>query len=67
MERKVCAGVADQLVLAAGTAAAQRVGLDILVQELGGVELGGVAGHELKLDLVGVGRHPLPDALSQSI
>ena len=41
-----------------GSAAAERVGLDVLVQELGRVELGAVAGQELQLDLIGVGLDP---------
>src|SRR5206468_9514053 len=43
----------------AGAAAAERVRLDVLVQELGRVELGAVAGQELQLDLLGVRRDPL--------
>ena len=56
---QVGAGVADQLVLGAGAAAAERVRLDVLVEELGRVELGAVAGQELQLDLLGVRRDPL--------
>ncbi len=36
----------------------QRVGLDVLVEHLGGVELGCVAGQEVQLDELGVGGDP---------
>jgi hypothetical protein len=51
---QVGAGVADQLVLGVRAAAAERVGLDVLVEQLSGVELGAIAGQELQLDLLGM-------------
>src|SRR5436190_97342 len=60
---EVGASVADQLVLAAGAAAAGRVGLDVVVEELGGVEHGAVAGQELQLDLLVMSLDPKPDLL----
>ena len=56
---QVGTGVADQFVLGAGAAAAERVRLDVLVEQLGRVELGAVPGQELEFDLLGVRRDPL--------
>jgi hypothetical protein len=60
---QVGAGVTDQLVLAVWTASAERVGLDVLVEQLGRVELGRVAGQELEFDLLGVSLDPGADLL----
>src|SRR6266508_6227694 len=49
--------------LGCGAAAAERIGLDVLVQELGRVELRAVARQELQLDLLGVRLHPLANLL----
>src|SRR6266545_3785535 len=49
--------------LGCGAAAAERVGLDVLVQELGRVELRAVAGQELQLDQLGARGDPGADLL----
>src|ERR1700677_507622 len=60
---QVAAGAGDQLVLGVWPAAAEGVGLDVLVEQLGGVQLWRVAGQELQLDLLGVRFDPLFDLL----
>ena len=47
-------------------ALAQRVGLDVLVEAFGGVELGAVAGQEVQLDQISVrGRPRVPQFVGE--
>ena len=60
---QVGAGIADQLLLRARATSTECVGLHILVEQLGWIELGALARQKLKLDLIGVRRCPLANVL----